>query len=224
MTLGLKFCTCEFNIFMAFINIIREIINHQWLPKWPIIQWFSWTSLAPLEKADLAVQGQVPLLHLPKEFLWMEAAGDSGASTSTKLSIFIATFTLPSLWRPSSSRGMMLHGTLPHPQLHHLQGRAQGAFLYTLFVLIDIKQGLVEAVQIRGCQPTIRKGDLYHFPIFFILKHNKVKWHPAFPVPWCRLWSLRGLECGSIVWHKEQGEGGRIKFPESCNCFYLQTP
>lgn len=152
MTLGLKFCTCEFNIFMAFINIIREIINHQWLPKWPIVQWFSWKSLAPLEKSGLAVQGQVPLLYLPQECLWMEVPGDSGASTSTKLSIFTATFTLPSLWRPSSS---MLHGTLPHPQLHHLQGRAQGDFFYTLDILTDIKQSLVEAAQIRGCQPPI---------------------------------------------------------------------
>lgn len=71
------------------MTIIRDIINHQWLPKWPIIQWFSWKSLAPLEKVDLAVQGLFTLLYLYNKCLWMEAATDLVASTSTdKLSIF----------------------------------------------------------------------------------------------------------------------------------------
>lgn len=64
MTLRLKFCTCEFIIFMAFINIIREIINHKWLPKWPIIQWFSESHWLLWKKVDLAIQGQVTLLYL----------------------------------------------------------------------------------------------------------------------------------------------------------------
>lgn len=88
MILRLKVCTCGFIIFMVFINVIREIINHQRLPKWQIIQGFSWKSLAHLEKVDLAVQGQVTLLYLYNECLWMEAATDLGVSTSTyKLSI-----------------------------------------------------------------------------------------------------------------------------------------
>lgn len=88
MTLRLKFCTCGFILFMFFINIIREIINHQRLPKWQIIQWFSWKSLAHLEKVNLAVQGHVTLLCLYNECLWMEAATDLGLSTNTyKLNI-----------------------------------------------------------------------------------------------------------------------------------------
>jgi len=90
----------------------------------------------------VAVQGQVTLPYLCNECLWTEAATDLGASTSTdKLSIFIATFALRC--------SVELYRILSYIFCK------KSALFYTLHVLTDIKQGLTEAVQIRGCQPTI---------------------------------------------------------------------
>lgn len=150
MTLGLKFCTCEFNIFMAFINIIREIINRQWLPKWPRIQWFSWKSLAPLEKSGLAVQGQVPLLYLPQEWKLLETQGfhkhqaqhfHCNLHPAQPLeTIIFQQDDAP--WNSTSSSASS-------------SARKDTGYFFLHSGYLNRHKGLVEAAQIRGCQPTI---------------------------------------------------------------------